>query len=57
MSSIQNKLSGVTVCSEEELETLLRLSEEHCKSKRAVALKPNSLKVVPPLAPRRDSSA
>jgi hypothetical protein len=49
------------VCSEQEFETLLRRSEEHLKSLRSSApkpesLQPNSLKIVPPLR-RRDSAA
>jgi hypothetical protein len=57
----QRNSSQANVCSEQEFETLLRRSEEHLKSKRSSAAKPeslqsNSLKIVPPLR-RRDSAA
>ena len=61
MSLNQRNSSQANVCSEQEFETLLRRSEEHFKSQRSSATKPeslpaNSLKIVPPLR-RRDSAA
>jgi hypothetical protein len=57
----QRNSSQANVCSEQEFEALLRRSEEHLKSQRSRApkpesLQPNSLKIVPPLR-RRDSAA
>ena len=61
MSLNQRNSTQAIVCSEHEFETLLRRSEEHLKSLRSSApkpesLQPNSLKIVPPLR-RRDSAA
>ena len=61
MSLNQRNSSQANVCSEQEFETLLRRSEDHLKSQRSSATKPeslpaNSLKIVPPLR-RRDSAA
>jgi len=57
----QSNSSQAQVCSEQEFEKLLRRSEEHLKSQRSSATKPeslpsSSLKIVPPLR-RRDSAA
>ena len=61
MSLNQRNPTQANVCSEQEFETLLRRSEEHLKSQRPSAAKPDplpskSLKIVPPLR-RRDSAA